>query len=272
MTHGVLDIPRLRRSLHTLRIAQRVDHYDELASTNAHLLAVEQDTDVEGAVVLAEHQTLGRGRHGRSWSCPRGAGILCSVGVVDDPQATDTYASVDAGLLSLLVPVALCAGIRNATGVDCEIEWPNDIVHNRRKLSGILIEAHARGPIVRYAIGFGVNCLQHAGHFPPEIRDRATSLDIASPEPIDRTAVLAAILNELDGYLAVADAWDGDAIRGAWRRLAVGLGRRIRVAHDGQRITGHLVDIDPTAAIIVQLDEGGRRLFSATNSTVEWLD
>jgi BirA family biotin operon repressor/biotin-[acetyl-CoA-carboxylase] ligase len=262
---GRIDIARLQRELATRRVGRRIEHFDELPSTNKHLLSQPHDADVDGCVVIAEFQSGGRGRHGSRWQCPRGAGILCTVGLHDDDR------TVDAGLLALIVPIALCDGILAAAGVRCAIDWPNDIVADEGKLAGVLIEAHACGPTIRYAIGFGVNCLQHSGHFPVDIRSRATSLDLLTHTPVDRGSVLATILTALDNWLAMPGAWQPEAVRAAWRERALGLGRRVNVAHHGMRFTGHLVDIDPTAAIVVQLDEGGRRLFGATSTSIDWV-
>jgi len=262
---GRIDITRLSAALKGRRVGRHFEHFDELPSTNTHLLSQPAAASIDGRVVIAEFQSGGRGRHGSRWHCPRGAGILCSVGV------EVVHRGIDAGLLALVVPVALCEGIAAATRVDCAIDWPNDIVVDERKVGGVLIEAHACAPAVRFAIGFGINCLQHAGHFPEEFRRRATSLDLVTSEPVDRTAVLLAALTALDLHLARSANWDAESIRGAWRSRALGLGRRVQATSDGRRFLGHLVDIDPTSAIVVQLDEGGRRLFSAASTTLEWV-
>jgi len=266
MLVGDLDIAGITASWQPRRLRRAIAHFDELPSTNAYLLERARQENVDGVIVVAEYQHGGRGRQGRRWQCPRGAGILCTVGL------TDSLHSLQPGILSLIVPVALCDAIHNSTGVHCTIEWPNDLTHEGRKLAGILIEAQALGTEVTYALGFGINCLQHRGHFPEEFRERATSLDLASTAPVNRSMVLAAALRELDGWLANPAAWNTDRVRRAWLARAPGLGRRVRVAHDGGSWTGNVVDIDPTAAIVIQLDEGGRRMFDAAGTSLEWVD
>ncbi len=242
-----------------------IEVFAELDSTNAYLLNLPVERDVTRHVVLAEHQSAGRGRMGRSWSCPRGGGILCTVGLHDPDRR------IDAPLLALLVPVALCDGIRDAAGVTCEIKWPNDLMVDARKLGGVLIEARTLGTGIRYAIGFGINCLQHAAHFPPELRGRVTSLDLTSDQPVDRVAVAAAVLNALDRRLAGLATTSPDAICRAWKARAIGLGGRVEVVSEGRTFTGNLLDVDPTAAILVQLDEGGRRQFHAAGASLQIL-
>ncbi len=262
MEHGRLNPQKVADALATTRIRRTITVLDEIDSTNRHVLDMLADK-LDGVVVVAEKQLQGRGRRGNHWQCPAGAGLLCTVGLVDATSA------IDANLLSLVVPIALCEGVLNETQLRCEIKWPNDLVYRSRKLSGILIEAQTSGTgNIRYAIGFGINCLQHRGHFDETIRDRATSLDLESDSPVNREAVLASVLNALDKRLAQSMRWSAEQICGEWRTLAAGLGGRCEVQENGHVIAGNLIDIDPTAAIIVQLDEGGRRLFSAASTTV----
>jgi BirA family biotin operon repressor/biotin-[acetyl-CoA-carboxylase] ligase len=262
MQRGRLNSEKVADALVTARINRSITVLDEVDSTNRHVLEMPADA-LDGVVVVAEKQSQGRGRRGNQWQCPAGAGLLCTVGLLD------TGGAIDANLLSLVVPICLSEGIFNETGLRCEIKWPNDLVCRGRKISGILIEAQTSGAnCFRYAVGFGINCLQHRGHFEESIRDRATSLDIESDSPIEREAVLASVLNALDQRLTQSERWLADGICGEWRSLAAGFGGRCEVQENGRRFSGNLIDIDPTAAIIVQLDEGGRRMFSAASTTV----
>ena len=250
--------------LDTTRVGRTLEVFDEIDSTNRYVLDQPPGPDLDGRVVLAEYQSAGCGRHGRRWACPRGAGLLCTIALLDPRRA------IDANLLSLVVPMALGDGIVASGDVRPDIEWPNDLVVGRRKLAGVLIESRRDGPAVRYAIGFGVNCLQHRKHFPPELRATATSLDLESRRPIDRAAVLRHILRELGRWLLDPAAWICDQVCLAWKARTSSIGRRVHVHHYGQTLSGQVIDIDPTAALLVQLDEGGRRLFSVANSSVQF--
>ncbi|GJM24777.1 MAG: biotin--[acetyl-CoA-carboxylase] ligase [Phycisphaerae bacterium] len=262
MELGRLNSTKVADALTTTRIKRSITVLSEVDSTNRHVLDMPDDA-LDGVVVVAERQTQGRGRRGNQWQCPAGAGLLCTVGLAD------LNSTIDANLLSLVVPIALSEGIFNETGLRTEIKWPNDLVFRGRKLSGILIEAQTSGANnIRYAVGFGINCLQHRGHFDESIRDQATSLDLESDSPINREAVLASVLNALDARLLQSGRWSADRICGEWRSLAAGLGGRCEVQENGRAFSGNLIDIDPNAAIIVQLDEGGRRLFNAASTTV----
>jgi len=261
MSTAPFDADRIRSRLHPTRVGVEVRVFEELNSTNQYVLSEAPGED--GLVVLAERQSRGRGRHGRTWDCPRGAGILCTVEIID------TTNQFDAPLLSLVVPAVLCEAVVDATGVRCEIKWPNDLITGGRKLGGVLIEARSSGMgCVQYAIGFGINCLQQPSHFDETLRDRATSLDIESSAAIDRTDVLVRILGLLDRALTRRLPLCADDVCHRWKQHALALGGRVVLVHDDRRYTGHVVDIDPTAALVVQLDQGGRRLFPAAATTV----
>jgi len=263
MRDGQLSAIEVVRGLGTRRVGRSVEVFDKIDSTNRHALERLDLAKADGLVVLAEQQTAGRGRLGREWHCPTGAGILCTVVLVD------TEATIDGNLLSLLVPVAISDGILDATDVRTEIRWPNDLVVGPRKLAGVLIESGAEpAGGLRYAIGFGINCLQHHGHFPPDLRQQATSLDIEHSTPIDRGRVLRAVLRELDRWVAQPQEWNVEQVCELWKRHALPLGQRVRLRHLGRYFTGNILDIAPSAALVVQLDEGGRRLFPASSTTL----
>ncbi len=263
MCGGPLDIAELTQGLNTQRAGRGFRLFDSIDSTNRYALERDTSSDDDGLVVLAEQQTAGRGRLGKAWQCPKGAGILCTVVLIDSEGV------LDANLLSLIVPIAIIKGIARVTDIRCEVRWPNDILAGTRKLAGVLVEARSlQAGGVRYAVGFGVNCLQHRRHFPDELRDSATSLDLESPEAIDRIGVLQAILQELDHPLCQPDRWEAQDVCDQWRRHAVPVGRRVRLKHLGRCYAGSVVDIDPSAALVVQLDNGGRRAFPASTSTI----
>lgn len=262
MSDALLDTQRILSRLATRRVGGVVRVFDELDSTNQYVLENANDLG-DGAVVLTERQIKGRGRLGRDWRCPRGAGLLCTVCLIEDSS------SMDANLLSLVVPVAICDAVRDATDVFCEIKWPNDLMVSGRKLGGILIEGRSTG-VSRavYAIGFGVNCLQQRGHFDANLATKATSLDMESSHPIDRTDILVRILTQLDQGLSDPSVWIADEICRNWKDRALPLGGRIHLLYNDRTFNGHVIDIDPTAALVVQLDQGGRRAFPAHATSV----
>src|SRR5262249_37186740 len=156
----------------------------ECDSTNAVALeAIARERHAaDGLVVFTEFQTAGRGRLGRNWHAPRGASLLLTAVICGEPSA--------APRLMLAAGIAVCDAIHEATGINAELNWPNDVGVLGRKLAGILIESvrFADG-VAAHAVGIGLNCLQTAAHFPPELRDRATSLEMESTQPVNRVSV-----------------------------------------------------------------------------------
>jgi BirA family biotin operon repressor/biotin-[acetyl-CoA-carboxylase] ligase len=142
------------------------------------------------------------------------------------------------------------------------LAWPNDVYVRGRKLAGVLVEAgRAVGGASFLAVGIGVNCLQHAGHFPAEIRERATSLEIESHSAVSREEVAIALLRRLDERLAEAFGGRDESLSQRWREHSGDIGRRAELVHGGRRYAGTVVDIDPSHGIWLQLDDGGRMRF-----------
>ncbi|NOT00127.1 MAG: biotin--[acetyl-CoA-carboxylase] ligase [Phycisphaerales bacterium] len=265
MSAGLLQIDRVVGGRRFARLARRVDVLDITTSTNDVVFEHLNDPDADGRVAFAEQQTAGRGRFGRSWISPRGGGVVCSVLLVDSDA--QPLPAIDA--LALIGGIATVEAILHSTGICATLVWPNDVFIAERKVAGILVESRTRTDRRRaYAMGIGINCLQHAGHFPPELRSRATSLYVESRAAVDREAVAGALLSGLDRWLSEPRRWSADQVRGAYLRCAAPLGGAVRLRSDGVDYTGHVLDIDPAAGLLVQLDDGGRRVFPAASTSV----
>jgi BirA family biotin operon repressor/biotin-[acetyl-CoA-carboxylase] ligase len=195
------DLPALERALEHTPHAGKLHHFAEIASTNTY--AMEQGTlgAPHGSVYFADAQTAGRGRGAHTWSSPPGSGIYVSV--LFRPH----LAPGDSLWYSLAAGLAILAAIRQTTGLQPDLRWPNDILFGQRKLAGILTEMHAETTRVRHlVIGIGINV--HQPEFPAELAQTATSLAIEGG-PTTRTALLVALLDALDRELtplASADA------------------------------------------------------------------
>lgn len=191
--------------------------FSETGSTNDFAGRLADHGAPEGATVIASAQSAGRGRMGREWFSPPGAGLYVSV-VCRDMAA--------APFLTLAGGVAVADGIRIATGLPVQIKWPNDVVmvdgfgaRRRRKLAGILAEASSTGEGLQYVIlGFGVNLRSAA--YPPAIADRATSIEAELGRAPDAGAVLAETLVALDGLVSELSAGVTQRLLERWRALA----------------------------------------------------
>lgn len=272
MVEGMLDSRELQRSLDTRCpganiIGRRIEVHQELDSTNALARSKAEDQSNHGLVIFAEYQTAGKGRMSRTWHSPRGASILCSAVLLVEQD------SVAAKGVWLWTPLAVREALLHACNVQTTIKWPNDLLAGGKKLCGILIESQPRGAgLVALVIGVGINCLQHNRHFPQELRESATSLELESQDPIDRTRVAGCLITALDAWYEKIGSMGAGELANEWQRNALPLGQRVRVNSQGQHFAGSLVELHPESGIVVQLDQGGRRLFCPYTTTLETIE
>lgn len=251
------------------RIGREVRVVAETTSTNQDVLA-SAATAPDGLVILADYQTSGRGRHGRNWVSPRGASILASALLITSSRdRLNAGAELDSGALTLAAGVGACEAVAHATDLTPSIKWPNDLRIGARKLAGILIESTRMiDNRTAYAIGVGINCLQHEGHFPAELRGQATSLDMETDQPIDRMAVARSLLESWDAWIPRAVEGDLETIHASWMKYAEPIGRRVRLRTPDGEIEGTTFAVDPAGGLIVQHDDGRREWFDPFRTTV----
>jgi BirA family biotin operon repressor/biotin-[acetyl-CoA-carboxylase] ligase len=239
----------------------RLLYFPTIGSTNDVAASRADEPDAVGTVVIAEAQTSGRGRRGRTWFSPPAGGLYVSVIVA---PAT---ASVDPGrattLLTLTAGVALAEGIEQATGLAPAIKWPNDLLIGRRKLGGILAEAV--GDVV--VLGYGINVGQKA--FPPDLLDRATSLELELGRPVDRHHVCVETLAALSSRYGDLTRGRFDAILDDWRRRApFHRGARVEWESSSGTQVGITEGIDDFGALLVRVKD---RLERVVAGEVRWL-
>src|ERR1700677_859685 len=237
-----------------------VESAAQTGSTNADLLLRAQDGAAEGLVLVAEEQTAGRGRRGRAWVSPPHAALMFSLLLRPAPVPPARW-----GWLPLLTGVAVVTTIREVSGVNATLKWPNDVLavtvpgnpsSAAGKLAGILAEA-AEGVVV---VGIGLNVSTVPEEFPPPgpARLPATSLFAAGAAVLGRERLLSGILAAFEQrYLAWRDGrGDPAAIRAEYLGLCGTLGRQVRVElPGGQVLSGEAVDVDPDGRLVVRSSE-----------------
>ena len=240
--------------------AGRTRWYSEVTSTNDLAARLADEGAAAGTTIVADAQTAGRGRLGRTWASPAGAGLYTSI--VLRPAAHVTR------LLTLAAGVAIADGIQRATGLVTQVKWPNDIYVSGRKLAGILAEAgSAANGIPHVVVGFGINLLPAA--YPADVAARATSIETELGRPVDRGLVLAESLAALAAWYAELQAGRGAAVIAQWRQRAVAtFGRPVEWNADGARQTGVAENIDEDGALLVKTKAGVMRVISGE---VRWL-
>ncbi|NHN28689.1 biotin--[acetyl-CoA-carboxylase] ligase [Paenibacillus agricola] len=246
-----LDIEQLTAKLQTTIVGRSILYYDEVESTNtvAHSLVLEGAA--EGTLVIAEHQTSGRGRMGRKWYSPKGKGLWMSL--VLKPRIPLQLAPQ----LTLLVAVALCRSIRKLTAIDAGIKWPNDLLVDGKKISGILLESSADEEKLQHVIaGVGISVNLDPDDFPEEIKDVATSLSIQAGSKIDRAELLCQFLLELEGLYELYQEQGFAPIKMLWEALNVSIGCTVRQQSNKGLIEGIAEGIDDHGALVVRLADG----------------
>ena len=225
--------------------------FDEIDSTNleAKRLAM---TGLSRCAVIADRQTAGRGRLGRSFYSPPGCGIYTSLLLRPRPDQL-----ADVTLLTTAAGVAVCRALQKAAGVQAEIKWVNDLYLNGKKICGILTEGvtdFESGMIESIVIGYGVNFRDDA-HLPEELRPIVGSVFGAEPPTVTRSALAAAMLAEL---LPLAEDLSSRSFLPEYRRRSMLLGREIVFSRAGGRFADVAEGIDDNGGLVVRLPDGSR--------------
>ncbi|BDG07235.1 biotin--[acetyl-CoA-carboxylase] ligase [Anaeromyxobacter paludicola] len=242
--------------LNTHDVGRPLHYFEEVGSTSDVAKQLAEEGAEHGEVVVAEAQTAGRGRRGRSWFSAAGRNLAFSVILRPDlpPQR--------ASELTLVASVALCQAVRDA-GVEAGIKWPNDLVYQDRKLAGILTEMEAEADRVHWVVlGVGVNVNVREAELPEDLRPIATSLAEARGEPVPRALFLAAALTRLEEWLDRHAEEGFGPIRAAWRDFSDTLGREVSVRLGDRELVGTAEDIDDAGALLVRTGGGLERVLS----------
>jgi BirA family transcriptional regulator, biotin operon repressor / biotin---[acetyl-CoA-carboxylase] ligase len=242
-------------------------------STNADALALARDGAREGVVLVADHQTAGRGRYDRAWVAPPGGSLLVSV-LLRPPSPVASSAT-------MATAVAMADAVREVAGVSPGLKWPNDLVMagegGERKLAGILAEAdwpasatisagwrqpsaHERAVVV---VGVGLNVSwPEDDDAIPDVADTAVALNWVTAAPIDRVDLLVAFLRRLDRGYGELISEGPQAAMDEWRRRSATLGRRVRVDLGADDVEGTAVDVTAEGHLVVEALGGQRRTFA----------
>jgi len=218
---------------------------DQAASTNDEALEAARQGAPHGTVILARHQTAGRGRLGRIWESRPGDSLCFSV-LIRPGQTGHSSPR-----LTLAAGLAVHRALTSLTGLPLHIKWPNDILWEEKKLCGILTEGGSASGRLDYAvIGIGINLNQKEADFPPELRPTAASLLALTGRTWDLDETAARVLQSLTGVLQ--EPWE--AVLAAWKSHCTSLGRTVRILTPSGPRTGILRDIAADGALLFQPD------------------
>ncbi len=238
--------------LATDRFGQALRGFEEVDSTNVHAGTWAQNGASEGSVVVAEYQTAGRGRHGRTWSADKSQNLLFSV-VLRPRLAADRL-----GLITVAASVAVAETIDHFVAPHrSSIKWPNDVLLEGRKTCGMLLETSMAGAQTE-AVVLGVGLNVNQTHFPDSLEDTATSLRLTTGRPVPRPPLLARLLQALEDRYDTVQSGGADVVRSTFHERLTRLHAptTLRFTGSDQTITGTVQGITDAGALRLETEQG----------------
>ncbi len=246
----ILNEAEIRAVLTSRWLGQNLKFFEETDSTNNAIRRMAENGAPEGTLAVAEIQTAGKGRRGRSWNSPKGSGIWHSF------LLRPEFAPDRASMLTLLAAMAVLRSIKEVTGLDGMIKWPNDIVVNGKKVCGILTEMSTEEDTIRYVVvGIGINA--NTPDFPEEIRPTATSLMLELKTPVCRAKLINGIMCAFEEYYTVfCETKDMSRLKALYNQNLVNAGRSVKVLAFAGDYIGISHGINDEGELIVELPDG----------------
>lgn len=229
---------------------QEVVYFDLTDSTNVQARILAEQRAAHGTLVVADRQTGGKGRRGRSWDSPGGEGIFMSLLLRPEMNA------VNASMLTLIMALAAEKGVREATGLESQIKWPNDLVLNKKKICGILTEMSTDQMEIKYVIiGTGINVCQT--QFPEEIKATATSLYLESGEKISRSKIIGCVMEAFEEYYEkFMETEDMSGLIEEYNERLVNLNNEVCILAPTGDFRGISTGINKDGGLMVRLEDG----------------
>ncbi len=249
-----VSVPEIQRWLRADTIGARMELHQSLDSTNTRAKAIAATGAPHGFLVIAESQSGGRGRRGRSFFSPEHSGVYMTY-VLRPKLLADR-----AVMITSMAAVAVARAIEAVADVDVRIKWVNDLYINDRKACGILCEASMdfeSGQLEYVVLGIGINV--GSMRFPEELKDIATSIENECGQPVSRNRLIAEISNQLEDLYGQLET--GEFMAESRARSNV-IGRDVLVMRGDERFTARAVDIDDRGRLVIQTESGLRRVDS----------
>ena len=224
-------------------------YLDEVDSTNTAAKKAAENGAVHGTLVVSERQTGGKGRRGRAWDSPRGTGIFMTL------ILRPNMAPVHASMLTLVAALAVADGIRECTGAETLINWPNALVMSGKKICGILTEMSADPDCINYvAVGIGINV--NMEEFPEEIRGVAASIFTETGKKTKRSLLISAVMAAFERYYEVfMKTTDMSGLLEDYNGKLANCGRTVRVLDPAGEYSGTAIGIDREGELLVEMED-----------------
>jgi len=240
------------------RIGWRIHYFDDVGSTQKVAAELAEEGAAHGTIVIAERQSAGRGRMGRSWHSPPGLNLYQTI------ILRPAMPLAEVPRLSLVAGVAAAEALESVAPGMVALKWPNDVWLRGRKAGGIIAEAvtdPGQG-LKCVLLGIGINVNLAAEQIPDELRDKATSVRIATGRLCDRIALEAALCNRLDSRYMEVQQHGFAAVRPAWQGYSALTGRRVTIVDGDARIAGTVRGIDAEGALMLDTASGPMRILT----------
>jgi len=244
----ILSYEEIKEYLKTDFMGRSIYYFNSIDSTNKKAKEVAQD-EQEGTVIIAEEQTAGKGRMGRSWVSPKGKGIWMSL------ILKPTMEPMKVPKLTLIGAAAVYKALENM-GIKAQIKWPNDVLIDGKKICGILTEMSGELNMVNYVImGIGINVNLDEGDFPEELKDKATSLKISTGKEINRKELTANILNEFEKlYISFKEKDQMNEVLKICRENSILLGEEVKIIRGNDVRIGKAIDINENGELLIKFE------------------
>ncbi|WP_054741657.1 biotin--[acetyl-CoA-carboxylase] ligase [Cellulosilyticum ruminicola] len=253
---NIITKEEVQSIIKTQCLGKNINYFSEIDSTNEIVKKLARKGEAEGTIVIADKQTAGKGRLGRVWESPSGVNIFMSI--LLRPQIKPDKASQ----ITLIVGLAMCEAIREVTGLDARIKWPNDIVVNGKKVCGILTEMSAEIDCVNYVvvgIGVNVNQMEFSENLP-----HATSLKIEGGKEYQRGNIISVFFDKFESYyMAYKTDITLEPILPAYKTYCITLADKVKIIDSIQEYIAEPVDVLADGSLVVKNEEGEeKRIFT----------
>lgn len=229
---------------------QNVCYFDKIDSTNIRAKQMGEEGAPHGTLIAADYQGAGRGRRGRMWESPSGSSIYMSLLIRPD------IPPLNAPMLTLVMALSAADGLKECTGLDVQIKWPNDIVANGKKLAGILTEMSTEIDYINYVvIGIGINV--NMREMQKDIEETATSVRIETGQVTRRSEVIASIMKKFEeNYEKFLETQDLQALQEQYNHLLINKNKEVRILGANKEFTGYALGINEKGELQVKKEDG----------------
>lgn len=246
----VITLEELTSQIDTVWAGKLVYYYDETDSTNIRAKRLGEEGAPHGTLAVADQQNAGRGRRGRGWESPKGCSIYMSI------LLRPEIPPVKAPMLTLVMALSAAEGLKESTGLDAGIKWPNDIVLNGKKLVGILTEMSTEIDYINHVvIGVGINV--NMTDLPEEIKGKATSLRLEMGQVVKRSPIIAAVMRNFEkNYSLFLETQNLEKMQEKYNSLLVNREKEVRILGGKEEYNAYALGVNKEGELLVRREDG----------------